>query len=103
MRKTITERDGQAKARGYVSRVRAVDPRNETVIVEGVNFRYRHLRKGPKHPQGGRLEKEMPIHISNVMLYCEHCKKGVRVKRRKAADGTAMRVCRKCDQAVGGS
>jgi large subunit ribosomal protein L24 len=99
--KDITEREGRSKPRGHVARVLSVDPQKKRVIVEGVNFRYRHMRKSQKHPQGGRLEKEGPIHISNVMLYCDHCKKGVRVARRKSPEGDVSRACKKCGQVVG--
>lgn len=52
------------KARGKVLRVL---PDREQVIVEGVNMVYRHVRRSRKYPQGGRIQKEAPIHISNVM------------------------------------
>jgi large subunit ribosomal protein L24 len=49
-------------------RVLRVDRENSLVWVEGVNRRIRHLKKSPRHPQGGRLERESPISVSNVML-----------------------------------
>ena len=51
-------------ARGKVLRI---DPDHQRVVVEGVNMVYRHVRKSRKHPQGGRIQKEAPIHLSNVM------------------------------------
>lgn len=53
--------------RGYEGRVLRVFPEKERVIVEGVNLRVRHTRPNPAHPQGGRIEREMAIHASNVM------------------------------------
>jgi large subunit ribosomal protein L24 len=44
-----------------------VDPEKQRVVVEGVNMVYRHVRKSRRHPQGGRIQKEAPLHLSNVM------------------------------------
>jgi large subunit ribosomal protein L24 len=76
----------KAPTRGKVLRV---DRENSLVWVEGVNRRVRHLKKSPRHPQGGRLERESPIAISNVMLVTED---GVPLRLAKVArDGTAVR------------
>lgn len=65
------------------------------VVVEGVNRVLKHVRRGhPKSPQGGRLNLEMPIDSSNVMLYCDSCKQGVRVGYRFTEDGAKERFCR---------
>ena len=72
------------------------------VVVEGVNRVYKHVRRGhPKSPQGGRLQLEMPISVSNVMLYCESCSRGSRVGYRYATDGSKERFCKKCDASLG--
>jgi len=55
---------------GVRSRVLAVDRQARTVVVEGVNRVYKHVRRSQKNPQGGRLSKELPIRASNVMLVC---------------------------------
>ena len=55
----------------------------------------------PPQSQGGRLSKEMPIDVSNVMLYCPTCRRGVRVGRRYAADGRKERYCKKCGTGLG--
>ena len=88
----ITGRD-----KGTVSRVLYVVPKKDKAVVENVNMVKRHTKsRGPKNP-GGIQEKEAPIHISNVMLYCEKCKQGVRFGV-KEADGTKekQRTCKKC-------
>jgi large subunit ribosomal protein L24 len=61
-------------------RVLRVDRESGRVWIEGVNRRIRHLKKSPRHPQGGRLERESPIAISNVMLV--------------TADGVPVRLAR---------
>lgn len=53
--------------KGKEGRILRVFPKQQRVIVEGVNLRIRHVRPNPKYPQGGRIEQEMPIHVSNVM------------------------------------
>jgi large subunit ribosomal protein L24 len=66
--KAITAyKDELAREKGYTGRVLAVFPEKQRVIVEGVNIRIRHTKPNKTHPQGGRIEREMPIHASNVM------------------------------------
>jgi large subunit ribosomal protein L24 len=81
------------KVRGKVLRV---DPTDGKVVVEGVNRHYRHVKRSQKYPQGGRIQREMPIDISNVMPVCPKCNKGVRVGYKIEADGSKSRICRKC-------
>ncbi len=72
------------------------------VVVEGVNVVQRHVKKGhPKSPQGGRLRFEKAIYASNVMFYCDSCKKPVRIGLRYAADGSKERFCKKCNTSAG--
>lgn len=56
------------EARGRQGRVLRVDAEKRQVVVEGVNLVWRHIRRSQKHPQGGRLRREAPIHLSNVMI-----------------------------------
>lgn len=87
-------------ARVAPRKVLAIVADGKKVVVEGVNRVYKHVKKGhPKAQAGGRLSKEMPIDISNVALYCDTCKKGVRVGYRYETDGTKKRVCKKCGYA----
>lgn len=72
------------------------------VVVESVNVVQRHVKRGhPKSPQGGRLRFEKAIYASNVMFYCEACKKPVRIGFRYTADGAKERFCKKCSVSVG--
>ena len=86
-----------AKVRGKVLRV---IPREGKIVVEGVNRRFKHVRRSQKYPQGGRIQREMPIDLSNVMPVCPHCDKGVRVGFKVNEDGSKERVCRKCGAAL---
>ena len=70
-------------------------------MVEGINRVYKHVKPNRRNPQGGRLSKEMPIAVSNVLLFCPHCRRGVRIGRRYAADGRKERFCKKCGAGLG--
>ncbi len=66
------------------------------VIVEGVNLVHKALRKSQERPQGGIIRKEAPIAAANVMLYCPHCKDGVRATRVRQENGRRVRTCKRC-------
>jgi large subunit ribosomal protein L24 len=91
---------GTATARRVAKVLRVVPSRNK-IVVEGVNRVYKHLRPSQKNPQGGRLSKEMPIDVSNVMLYCTKCARGVRVGHRFTDDGQKQRYCKRCKNSLG--
>jgi large subunit ribosomal protein L24 len=82
-------------------KVLSIDRRAGRLVVEGVNRVYKHVRRSQKNPQGGRLSKEMPVQISNVLLLCNRCGKGVRTGARLAKDGSKERYCKKCGAAMG--
>jgi large subunit ribosomal protein L24 len=87
-----------APTRGKVLRVLRSEHK---VVVEGVNRVHKHIRRGPKNPQGGRLSKEMPISWSNVMLVCERCNQPARTGARLLPDGAKERYCKKCGAGIG--
>jgi len=86
---------GGPKAR-TTGRVLRVLPKENKVVVEGINRVYKHLKPNRQNPQGGRLSKEMPIAVSNVLVYCSTCRRGVRVGHRYSDEGRKERYCRKC-------
>lgn len=87
--------------RGQKGKVLAVHPRAGKLIVEGVNRVYKHVRRSQRNPQGGRLSKEMPIPVSNVMLICPQTNKPTRVGFRYLADGTKERYAKRSGVALG--
>src|SRR5438309_4107500 len=91
---------GGAKDR-TTGKVLRVLPDKGKVVVEGINRVYRHLKPNRRNQQGGRLSKEMPIAVSNVLLYCANCRRGVRIGKRYAADGSKERYCKKCGSGLG--
>jgi large subunit ribosomal protein L24 len=70
------------------------------VIVEKLNMVKRHTRPGRQTTQGGIVEKESPIRLSNLMLVCSKCAEPTRIGRRILEDGTKVRVCKKCDELI---
>lgn len=87
--------------RGQRARVLRVDRKGGKVLVEGVNRVYKHVRRSQRNPQGGRLSKEMPVRISNVMLVCEKCRAPTRTGARYRDDGSKERYCKKCGASLG--
>jgi large subunit ribosomal protein L24 len=91
---------GTPKSR-RIAKVLRVLPEENKIVVEGVNRVYKHLKPSAKNQQGGRLSKEMPINVSNVMLYCPACRRGVRVGHRFTDAGQKQRYCRVCNASLG--
>lgn len=87
------------RERGKTGKVIAVFPQLGRAVVEKLNRVKRHQRPTQKLRQGGIVEKEAPIQISNLMLYCSKCSKGVRVGHQVTKDGDRVRICRKCGEA----
>src|SRR5437763_3121036 len=87
--------------KGKRGRVLSVDREAGKLVVEGVNRVYKHLKPNRRNAQGGRLSIEMPIAVSNALLFCPSCRRGVRSGRRYTADGRKERYCKKCGSALG--
>jgi large subunit ribosomal protein L24 len=86
------------KDRGKRGRVLKVVPDKNRLIVEGVNFIKRHTKANPQRQiKGGVVEREAPVHASNVQLVCPECGKPTRLGRRILGDGRKVRICRKCE------
>ena len=86
--------------KGKVGRVLEVEPRKQRLYVEHVNMVKRHVRPNPaKQIRGGVLEKEGPIHASNVALVCSDCGP-TRIQRREMAGGKKVRICAKCQKSL---
>ncbi len=89
------------KDRGKRGRVLKVLPEKNRVVIEGVNFVKRHTRPNPsRNIKGGIVEREAPLHASNVQLICPECGARTRIGRQLLGDGRKVRVCRKCEGVV---
>lgn len=86
---------------GTRGRVLAVNGEARKIVVEGVNRVYKHVRRSQKNPQGGRLSKEMPIDVSNVMLICPKTNKPTRVGFRYLPDGSKERFAKASGASLG--
>lgn len=88
------------KERGKQGQVHQVIPKHKRIIVQGLNMVKRHQRQQSERVQAGIIEKEAPIHVSNVKLICRACQKAVRVGFRVRSDGVKVRVCKSCDEDI---
>ncbi len=91
--------------KGKQGRVLKVFPKEKRVIIEGINFLKRHTRPSQKLPQGGIIQREGPIHSSNVQLVCPKCnqlsKTGMKeVKAEAKKKVNRMRYCKKCGEMI---
>jgi large subunit ribosomal protein L24 len=82
------------------AKVKSVDIARAKIVVENVNVVKRHFRQNQAHPEGGIIEKEMPIAISNVMYCCPKCDKGVRLGIKELDGGKRVRYCKACGEIV---
>ena len=88
------------KDRGKQGQVRQVLPKENRLVVQGVNLIKRHMKPRAMGTQAGIIEKEASIHASNVMVICKTCGKPARVGLRVRPDGTKTRVCRSCSEDI---
>ena len=86
---------------GKTGKVLQVISGSDRALVEGLNIVKKTLRKTQDNPQGGIVDKEGPIALSKLMLYCPTCKKGVRISRIRDGEKT-IRKCSKCSHAFDG-
>ncbi len=84
---TSSEALGMDRPKGFQARVLMVYPSKEKVLVEGVNVRYKHTKPNQANPNGGRIEAERPIHVSNV-LPVDNEGNPTRVGRKQVTDVT---------------
>ncbi|MCA9709922.1 MAG: 50S ribosomal protein L24 [Myxococcales bacterium] len=88
------------KHKGRRGRVLRVLSGAERVVVEGVNVRTKHLKPSQQNPQGGRIQKEMPVHISNVMLADPQTGQPTRVRIQTLESGKRVRVAVKSGEQI---
>ena len=89
------------KDRGKKGKILRVFPNMNRVIVERVNFAKHHSRPTQNNPKGGILEREAPIQVSNLALFCAKCNAARRHRTLVLEDGKKTRVCVKCNETLG--
>ncbi len=88
------------KERGKIGTVLKVDPEKERVIIEKINMVKKHAKASTQTAQGGIIEKEAPLNISDVMIVCNKCAEPTRIGKRILEDGSKIRVCKKCGETM---
>jgi large subunit ribosomal protein L24 len=86
--------------RGKRGKVHRSYPRENKILVEGVNVVKRHMKARANVKQAGIIEREAPIDVSKVMLVCAKCSKPTRVGVRVLEDRTKVRVCKECREVI---
>jgi large subunit ribosomal protein L24 len=91
------------RERGKTGKVSRVIPSADRVVIGGLNLVTRHLKARPGVVQSGKVEKEAPLHSSNVMLLCPSCNRPTRIGHRFQGDGAderKERVCKRCGEVI---
>jgi len=86
--------------KGVKGEVLSAIPAKNRVVVKGVNVRKKHMKPKKQGEAGGIIETEIAISASNVNVYCDKCKTGVRIKYKENAKGEKIRVCAKCGNEI---
>jgi len=88
------------KDKGKKGKVRFAYPKKQKVLVEGINFIKKHSKAKGQVRQAGIIDLEVPIPISNVMLFCDKCNHPTRIGFRFLEDGRKVRICRSCREVI---
>ena len=88
------------KDKGKKGKVRFAHPKDEQVLIEGINFIKRHTRATGQVKQAGIIEREEPVRVSDVMLLCSKCNRPTRVGFRFLEGGKKVRICRACHEVI---
>ncbi len=86
--------------RGRKGKILSIDKKKDFIIVEGARLAKKHMRPRKQGEQGGIIEKEAPIHISNLKLVCPKCGKSTRVQKSILENKKRVRVCNKCGEFI---
>lgn len=91
----------KGKDKGKKGKVLSVFPKKSRAVVEGINFAKKHTRRTREDQQGGIIQKEAPVHISNLMLFCNKCNKVTKVGFTLLKDSSKARICKRCNEVIG--
>lgn len=86
--------------KGKKGKVISVFTKDNRVLVEGVNFVKKHMRRAQQEQQGGIIQKELPLNLSNIMLFCKRCNKPARIGVSFLKDGSKARICKSCKEII---
>ena len=88
------------KDKGKTGKVFSVNAKDGKGLVEGINYVKKHMRKTKQDQQGGIVQKEAPIQLSNLSLSCKTCSKPASIGINILADGTKSRYCKRCKEVL---
>lgn len=88
------------KDKGRVGKIIKVYKKSDKALVERINMIKRHTKARAAGQEGQIVEKEAPVHVSNLMLVCPQCTNTVRVGNKTLDDGSKVRICKKCSESV---
>jgi large subunit ribosomal protein L24 len=103
--KTKIKKDDKVKVltgkdRGKIGKVLKVVKKTNRVVIENINVVKVNQRPTQANPQGGIVEKNMPMHVSNLMIMCNSCVKPTRISMKLLEDGKRVRICKQCNQQI---
>jgi len=90
----------KGKDKGKQGKVISIIEDGKRAIVEGLNLSKKHKRQSRQDQKGGIISIEMPLSVSNLMIFCKHCSKPSRVGAMILKDGTKSRFCKSCKEAL---
>ncbi len=90
----------KGKDKGKQGKVISIVKEGSRAIVEGLNLFKKHKRQSRQDQKGGIISIEMPVSVSNLMIFCKHCSKPTRVGIMTLKDGTKSRFCKSCKEAL---
>ena len=88
------------KDKGRRGKIQKVLPQASAVIVEGLNLVKKHAKPTKANPQGGVIDKTLPLQSSKVMVVCSGCSQPTRIRHERAVDGKSVRICRHCGRTL---
>lgn len=100
LKKNDTVKILAGKDKGKSGKILFVFPDKGRVLVQGLNLIKKHIRRTREDQQGGVIQKESPIHISNLMVVCQKCGKPTKIGFNVLSDGTKIRICKKCKELI---
>jgi large subunit ribosomal protein L24 len=100
IRKNDTVKVLAGKDRGKSGKVLKVFPSENRAIVQGVNFVKKHMKQRRQDQQGGLIQQESPIQISNLIIVCKRCNQTTKIGVDILGDGTRVRHCKKCNEVL---
>lgn len=103
--KTYLKKDDQVeviagKDKGQVGKILRVLPEKNKAVVERINMIKRHTKPTEMHQQGQIVEREAPIHVSNLQLICPECTESGRIGKKRLDDGSKVRYCKSCGESI---